>query len=400
MTVTANFASGILSILGDTLDNPIVMSRDVAGNLIINNGAVPITGGVATIGNTTLIQASGSDGNDTISLDETNGAIPATAFLGGRGNDTLIGGAGNDTFTWNPGDGSDTIEGQGGLDTLNFNGSNANEMIAISANGSRARLSRDVGAVTMDVNGVETIALKVVGGADTIAVNDLTGTNVTKVAIDLQALGGGGDGAADTVIVNGTAGNDQISVSQNGSQLVVNGLAAQTTIDGAEPAGDVVQINGLGGADTVSINGGDGAETLSIIANGTFVRVSRTDAQMFNVDVNSESLVVNGSGGDDTIVAGNGIARACAILPDNSAAKGEVLAFRSPRRHRSIVHGLTRWGSLAAAIAMASWLGFAMGSDTSLALSQSGAASDATFLPELLDPGTGFLRDLSEGLRG
>src|ERR1700682_4808832 len=288
MTVTANFASGILSILGDTLDNPIVMSRDVAGNLIINNGAVPITGGVATIGNTTLIQASGSDGNDTISLDETNGAIPATAFLGGRGNDTLIGGAGNDTFTWNPGDGSDTIEGQGGLDTLNFNGSNANEMIAISANGSRARLSRDVGAVTMDVNGVETIALKVVGGADTIAVNDLPGTNVTKVAIALQALGGGGDGAADTVIVNGTAGNDQISVSQNGSQLVVNGLAAQTTIDGAEPAGDVVQINGLGGADTVSINGGDGAETLSIIANGTFVRVSRTDAQMFNVDVNSE----------------------------------------------------------------------------------------------------------------
>ncbi|HXO91540.1 MAG TPA: hypothetical protein VN849_12210 [Stellaceae bacterium] len=94
------------------------------------------------------------------------------------------------------------------------------------------------------------------------------------------------------------------------------------------------------------------------------------------------------------------IARACAILPDNSAAKGEVLAFRSPRRHRSIVHGLTRWGSLAAAIAMASWLGFAMGSDTSLALSQSGAASDASFLPELLDPGTGFLRDLSEGLRG
>jgi len=94
------------------------------------------------------------------------------------------------------------------------------------------------------------------------------------------------------------------------------------------------------------------------------------------------------------------IARACAILPDNSAAKGEVLAFRSPRRHPSIVHGLTRWAGLAAAIAIASWLGFAMGSDTSLALSQSGTASDASFLPELLDPGTGFLRDLSEGLRG
>jgi len=64
------------------------------------------------------------------------------------------------------------------------------------------------------------------------------------------------------------------------------------------------------------------------------------------------------------------------------------------------VHGLTRWGSLAAAIAMASWLGFAMGSDTSLALNQAGAANDTSVLPELLDPGTSFLRDLSEGLRG
>jgi anti-sigma factor RsiW len=91
------------------------------------------------------------------------------------------------------------------------------------------------------------------------------------------------------------------------------------------------------------------------------------------------------------------IARACAIMP----AQGGVLTFRLRRRQESIVRELTRWGSLAAAIAVASWLGFAMGSNTSLALSQSGAASDASFLPEFLDPaGTGFLRDLSEGLRG
>ena len=94
------------------------------------------------------------------------------------------------------------------------------------------------------------------------------------------------------------------------------------------------------------------------------------------------------------------IARACAILPESHIAQGEVLAFRLPRRQRSIVYGLTRWGSLAAAIAVASWLGFAMGSDTSLALSQSGAASETSGLPELFDPGTGFLRDLSDGLRG
>ena len=76
------------------------------------------------------------------------------------------------------------------------------------------------------------------------------------------------------------------------------------------------------------------------------------------------------------------------------------MTFPAPRRDRRILQGLTRWGSLAAAIATVSWLGFAMGSDTWLALNQPNAAGEASFLPELLDPGTGFLRDLNEGLRG
>jgi hypothetical protein len=93
------------------------------------------------------------------------------------------------------------------------------------------------------------------------------------------------------------------------------------------------------------------------------------------------------------------IARACALLPDSSLTQGRVVTFPPPQRHGRMLHGLTRWGSLAAAIAMASWLGFALGSDTLLALSPPNAAGDASFLPELLEPGTGFLRDLSEGSR-
>ena len=116
-------------------------------------------------------------------------------------------GAGNDTFVWNPGDGSDTVEGQGGTDTLQFNGSNVNENIDLSANGSRLRLSRDVGNVTMDVNGVEQVNVAALGGADTLTVNDLSGTGVTGVNLDLAGTPGSGtgDGQADTVIVNGTA---------------------------------------------------------------------------------------------------------------------------------------------------------------------------------------------------
>ena len=41
------------------------------------------------------------------------------------------------------------------------------------------RLFRDVGNVTMDLNGVEQVNFDALGGADTITVNDLTGTGVT-----------------------------------------------------------------------------------------------------------------------------------------------------------------------------------------------------------------------------
>jgi anti-sigma factor RsiW len=91
------------------------------------------------------------------------------------------------------------------------------------------------------------------------------------------------------------------------------------------------------------------------------------------------------------------ITRALGILPSIPAAPGRVVPLPPPRQDRRILHVLTRWGSLAAAIAFASWLGFDMGSDTSLALGQTG--TDVSLLPELLDPGTGFLRDLGEGLR-
>ena len=162
-------------------------------------------------------------------------AAPATTILiggdgndfvdGNQGSDTAFLGAGNDTFQWDPGDGSDIVEGQDGTDTLLFNGANVGEKIDISANGSRTRLFRDVGNVTMDLGGIEHIQLNMLGGPDSITVNDLTGTDTTQVAIDLsaQAGTGTGDDAADTVTVNGTANNDQINIASSGKSIVVNG---------------------------------------------------------------------------------------------------------------------------------------------------------------------------------
>ena len=89
-------------------------------------------------------------------------------------------GAGDDTFQWDPGDGSDTVEGQDGTDTMLFNGANINERIDVSANGGRVRFTRDVANIVMDLNDVESIDVKALGGADTITVNDLSGTDVTQ----------------------------------------------------------------------------------------------------------------------------------------------------------------------------------------------------------------------------
>ena len=85
-----------------------------------------------------------------------------------------------------------------------FFGANIAENIDISANGGRVRFFRDVANVTMDLNDVEHIDFRALGGADNIVVGDLSGTDVTRSTSTCAAPNGGGDGAADTVTVNGT----------------------------------------------------------------------------------------------------------------------------------------------------------------------------------------------------
>ena len=151
VTATFSAAGAVLRVVGDALDNTIVVSRDAGGTILVNDGAVAIQGGQPTVANTRLIMIIGAGGNDNLSLNETNGAMPAAAIFGGDGNDVLVGGsgddffdggagndtifmgAGDDTFQWNPGDGSDMVEGGDGRDTMEFNGSDVAEKFVISA---------------------------------------------------------------------------------------------------------------------------------------------------------------------------------------------------------------------------------------------------------------------------
>src|SRR5690349_11863882 len=193
MATTATFipGAGSLNVIGDALNNTTTISRDAAGKILVDGGAVNVIGGTPTVANTSLIQVFGQGGDDIISLNEANGALPAANLFGGNGNDTLtggsgndmlfgqagndtllgkggndllFGGAGNDTLTggdgddqmfgeagndrmiWNPGDDSDLVEGGAGIDTVEVNGGNGSEVINIAANGSRVRIARDADA--------------------------------------------------------------------------------------------------------------------------------------------------------------------------------------------------------------------------------------------------------------
>jgi hypothetical protein len=66
-------------------------------------------------------------------------------------------------------------------------------------------------------------------------------------------------------------------------------------------------------------------------------------------------------------------------------------------RPRLIAHPAMRWGSLAAALLLASWLGFALGSDASLALGPSAQPGDEGYFSEWLDPTAGTLGNPTVG---
>jgi Ca2+-binding RTX toxin-like protein len=464
MAIKASFTSGagLLSVFGDDLDNAVTISRNAAGLILINGGAVQVTGGQPTVANTSQMLVFGQAGNDMLVLDESNGALPPAQMFGGTGNDTLIGGsggdllfgqsgndtllgkggsdllfggagndvltggdgddqvfgeggndrmiwnpgddtdlfeggdgtdtaevnggngaevftatangtrvrfdrlnpapfsldigtteklvvnmnggddsfsatgdlatlisvtvdggtgndiilgsngadtliggdgndfidgqqgndlaqlgAGDDVFQWDPGDGSDTVEGGDGNDTMLFNGSNGNEIMELSANGVRTRLTRDLGTITMDFNDIERVQINALGGTDKITVNNVAATDVKQVDINLAATGGAGDGADDQVIVSGTNGNDQINVVGAGASVSVTGLAAQVNITGTE-AGDLLTINAGNGNDTID------AATLPAGVIG------------LTIDAGAGNDTVIGSQGKDTILGGDG----------------------------------------------------------------------------------------------
>jgi Ca2+-binding RTX toxin-like protein len=241
----------------------------------------------------------GGDGNDTLRGGSGNDAID-----GNRGDDTGLLGAGDDSFRWDPGDGSDVVEGQDGADTLRFNGAGVAENFDVSANGERVKFFRDVANITMDLNDTERIDVQALGGNDNAVLNDTTGTDLKSVALDLEAaIGGGrGDGAGDSVTVNGTNNPDDIQITAIGSVVEVNGASAEVQIEHSEAANDKLTVNGLGGADTITGGPGLAALIQLVINGGTEVDVLTGGDGNDRIVGQQQNDSMFGGAGNDTLV--------------------------------------------------------------------------------------------------
>ncbi len=470
--VTASFSGGVLTVNGDALNNNITVSRNAAGQILVNGGAVTVLGGTATVANTATIQVFGLDGNDTITLSEVNGALPKANLFGGAGNDVLTGGSGNDqlfgqggndtllgkggfdllfggsendtitggdaddqafgqggddrmiwnpgddtdlneggdgtdtvevnggngeeqftmtangtrvrfdrlnpapfsidigtsekltlnanggndsfsatgnlaaliqttvdggtgndtllgtngadfllggdgndfidgqqgndtaflgagddTFQWDPGDGSDIVEGQDGADKMLFNGANIAERMDVSANGGRIRFTRDIANIVMDLNDVERIDANMLGGADNLTVNDVSGTDLTEVNGNLFGTGNVDDAAADTVTVTATNGADVVSAAGNNTGVSALGLAARVNVTGGSAATDRLAVNLLQGDDVVD-GSGLAANAIPLVADG-----GQGDDILIGGAGND---TLRGGDGDDVLIGGAG----------------------------------------------------------------------------------------------
>ena len=271
----------------------------------------------------------------------------ADTLIGGRGADTLNGGDGNDLVDGNGG--NDSVEGGAGFDTLSFNGSAGADQLRLTADGARARLTRDVGASTLDSGGVERLDIAPLGGDDTLTLGDVAGTGVQEVHPDLA-------GGSDRLILDGTSKDDIVNaISATAGRTSIIGLPAFVDVVNADPASDELTINGLAGNDRIDASGtanafklvadggpgndnlfgGNGADTLSGGDGNDFVD-GRRGADVVNLGAGNDLVSMRAGDGRDTIEGQSGTD---SISFSGTAAERAVRrlrrrAARAPQRWR------------------------------------------------------------------
>jgi Ca2+-binding RTX toxin-like protein len=318
-------ANGMLaSVAGGPLGD---LRLDTADEFVDVDGgdgsdAISAIGNLAGI---THLTFDGGPGEDTLlggnGADTLLGSADADTIDGNQGNDAIDAGSGNDIVAWDPGDASDTIDGGAGDDSLSFNGANIGEAFHASvAAGGRVAFTRNIGTVILDLGTIERIDIRAVGGADTLTVDDVAGTGLGLITIDLSGSAGGGDASPDTVTVNGTAADDVVSVESAGGGVEATpaGSAAVRVI-GAEPLSDLLVVDGGAGSDRVAIDGTSGPDSIQVVANGLLASVAGGPLGDLRLDTADEFVDIASQGGPDAISALGNLAAITKLTFDGGA---------------------------------------------------------------------------------
>lgn len=273
-------------------------------NDLISNFGVALNGNWA---NSTIF---GGSGNDTVAMQTVAGGNFVTSslyVLGNLGNDALATGTGNDTLIG--GDGNDSINTNGGDnliygDNSSFDGTTVPgtgaDLITISSQSASLAGSSTVFAgagndsVTITTNGNN-----IVQGAD----------GDDSVVIGGAAAAAGGNGSNS---VTGNAGNDIIAITGSGINTAFGGTGNDIISFTGKELVSRITAAGFGetGNDTITLvlginatlEGGDGNDTINIQATGN-VQVgggTGNDTITFNTS-NPLSASINGGTGADII---------------------------------------------------------------------------------------------------
>ena len=249
MPITASYspATRKLTAIGSAVAENIIFSRNVAGQIFVNGGAVPVSGGTPTVANTDLIEVFGLDLDDVITLDETNGILPAADLFGGNGNDQLTGGSNGDSLFGDAG--GDGLFGRGGIDEL-FGGANNDVLTGGDANDT---MSGEDGNDRMIWNpGDDNDVME--GGPDTdiAEVNGGNGAETFSIAAERHAR----------VASSGSIPPPSRSISARPRPSSLNANGGNDVINTTGNLSALIALTLDGGAGNDTINSGNGADML------------------------------------------------------------------------------------------------------------------------------------------
>jgi hypothetical protein len=249
-------------------------------------------------GNDTFIASTGTD-----TMFGEGGSADLDTFFGGAGADTMTGGQGmniyhcgagtttvnggpaGDLIYWEVGDGNATVDGGNdtsptAIDRLQIRGSANPDTFTASANGAGVTIGAP--GATLNATNINVLNIDAIDGADTTTINDLSGTTVQVVGLDLGEIGAP-DGALDQIILNGPASPRTVNIGEIAGTGNVNG-------NGPTVSGQVMLVTGLG--PTFLVANDDNALTTNLAAGANSVTV--------NTPTMRGAVTVNGSVGGDT----------------------------------------------------------------------------------------------------